>query len=46
MDHDILDCPIMIAKVEIMNMRQENHEEDQATKTMTEPQKESEAVLL
>jgi hypothetical protein len=29
-----------------MNMRKENHEEDQETKTMTESKKESEIVLL
>ena len=46
MDHEVLDCPRMIAKVERMNMRQENPEEDQETKTMEEPQKESEKVLL
>jgi hypothetical protein len=46
MDHEVLDCPRMIAKVERMNMRQENPEEDQETKTTTEPQKESEIVLL
>ena len=26
MVHDVMDCPRMIAKVERMNMRQENHE--------------------
>jgi hypothetical protein len=36
----------MIAKVERMNMRQENPEEGQETKTMAEPQKELENVLL
>jgi hypothetical protein len=46
MDHEVLDCPIMIAKVERMNMSQENHEEDQETKTMAEPQKESDNVFL
>jgi hypothetical protein len=46
MDHEVLDYPRMIAKVERMNMRQENPEEDQATKTMEEPHKESENVLL
>jgi len=34
--HEVLDCPRMIAKVEMMNMRQENHEEDQETKNMLE----------
>ena len=36
----------MIAKVENMNMRQENHEEGQETKDMLEHQKESETILL
>jgi hypothetical protein len=34
--HEVLDCPRMIAKVEKMNMRQENHEEGQQTKNMLE----------
>jgi hypothetical protein len=46
MDHEVLDFPRMIAKLEKMNMRQEDHEKGQATKTMAEPQKESETVLL
>jgi hypothetical protein len=44
--HEVLDCPRMIAKVEKMNMRQENHEEGQETKDMLEHQKESETILL
>ena len=32
--HEVLDFPRMIAKVEKMNMRQENHEEGQETKNM------------
>jgi uncharacterized transporter YbjL len=36
----------MIAKVERMNMRQEDQEKGQETETMTEPQKELEKVLL
>jgi hypothetical protein len=36
----------MIAKVEKMNMRQENYEEGQETKDMLENQKESETILL
>jgi hypothetical protein len=36
----------MISKVERMNMRHKNPEEDQETKTMVEPQKESETILL
>ena len=39
MDHEVLDCPRMIAKLERMNMRQEYHEKGQDTKTMAEPQK-------
>jgi hypothetical protein len=46
MDHEVLDFPRMIAKLEGMNMRQEDHEKVQDTKTMAEPQKESETVLL
>ena len=34
MDHEVLDFPRMIAKVERTNMRQENPEEDQETETM------------
>jgi hypothetical protein len=36
----------MIAKVENINMRQENHEEVQGTKDMLEKPKESESMLL
>jgi hypothetical protein len=36
----------MIAKVEKMNLRQENHEEGQETKNMLKNQKESEAILF
>jgi hypothetical protein len=39
--HEVLDCPRMIAKVEKMNMRQENYEEGKDTKDMIENQKES-----
>jgi hypothetical protein len=46
MDHEVLDCPRMISKVEKMNMKQENDETRQETKDMIEPQKESEIVLL
>jgi Fe-S-cluster containining protein len=38
-DHEVLDFPRMIAKVEKMNMRQENYEEGQGTKDMLENQK-------
>jgi hypothetical protein len=37
MDHEVLDFPRMIAKVERVNMRSKNLEEDQVTKTMEEP---------
>jgi hypothetical protein len=46
MDHDVLDFPRMITKVERMNMEQDKHEKDSEIKTMEEPQKESENVLL
>jgi hypothetical protein len=46
MDHEVLDFPRMIDKLERMNMRQEDHEKCQDTKTMGKPQKESEDVLL
>ena len=46
LDHELLDFPRMIAKLERMNMRQENPKKDQETKTMEEPLKESEIVLL
>jgi hypothetical protein len=46
MDHEVLDFPRMITKLEMMNMRQGDHEKGQATKIMIEPQKESEKVLL
>jgi hypothetical protein len=44
--HEVLDSRRMIAKVENMNMRQENHEEGKETKIMLKNQKESEAILL
>jgi hypothetical protein len=46
MDHEVLDCPRMIAKLEEMNMNQESPKVDPETKIMAEPQKESEKVLL
>jgi hypothetical protein len=45
-DHEVLDFPRMIAKVENMNMKQENNEKGQETKDMIELQKESKTVLL
>jgi hypothetical protein len=44
--HEVLDFSRMIAKVEKMKMRQEDHEEGQETKNMLKDQKESEAILL
>jgi hypothetical protein len=46
MDHEVLDFPRMIVKLERMNMRQEHPKKDQDTETMVEPQKKSETVLL
>jgi hypothetical protein len=46
MDNEVLDFPRMIAKIDLMNMRQENPEEGYENETMEEPQKESENVLL
>jgi hypothetical protein len=40
MDHEALDCPRMIAKLEEINMRQENLRTDPKTKIMTKSQKE------
>jgi hypothetical protein len=38
--HEVEDCPRMIAKVERMNIRQENYKESQETKGMLESHKE------
>jgi hypothetical protein len=46
MDHEVLDFPIMIGKLEGMNTRQENPKADLETMIMVEPQKESKKVLL
>jgi hypothetical protein len=46
MDHEVLDCPRMISKLEGMNMRQENPKADPETKIMTKSQKELETILL
>jgi hypothetical protein len=40
--HEVEDCPRMIAKVERMNMSQENFEENQETKSMLKNHKEKE----
>ena len=41
--HEVEDCPRMIAKVERMNMRQENYEESKQTKGMLENHKDKES---
>jgi hypothetical protein len=46
MDHEVLDFPRMISRLEKMNMEQANSEGDQETKIIEEPQKESEIMLL
>jgi hypothetical protein len=46
MEHEVLDFPRMIDNVEGMNMRQENPEEDQETKTMEQSHEELENVFL
>jgi hypothetical protein len=46
MDHEVLDCPRMIANLEGMNMIQENPKAYPETTIMEEPRKESEKVLL
>jgi hypothetical protein len=43
MDHEVLDCPRMFAKMEEMNL---NKEDPKADPKMVEPHKESEKVLL
>jgi hypothetical protein len=45
-NNEVLDFPRIIAKVEIMNMTQENPKENPETKIMTKSQEESENVLL
>jgi hypothetical protein len=46
MDHEVLDFPRMIARLEKMNMEQANPKGDQETKIIEEPQQESEIMLL
>jgi hypothetical protein len=46
MDHEVLDFPRMIARLEKINMEKENPEGDQETKIIEEPQKESQIMLL
>jgi hypothetical protein len=43
MDHEVLDCPRMITKLEGMNLNQENPKVDPEKE---EPQQESEKVLI
>jgi hypothetical protein len=40
MDHEVLDCPRNIAKLERMNMEQVDPDKGQETETLEEPQKE------
>jgi hypothetical protein len=46
MDHEVLDCPRIIARLEKLNMEQAKSEGDKETKIMKAPQKESEIMLL
>ena len=46
MDHEVLDFPRMISRLEKMNMEQANPKGDQETKIIEEPQKESKIMLL
>jgi hypothetical protein len=46
MDHEVLDFPRMMARLEKLNMEKENSKGDQETKIMEEPQKESKIMLL
>jgi hypothetical protein len=46
MDHEVLDCPRMISRLEKLNMEQANLEGDQEIKIIAETQKESEKILL
>jgi hypothetical protein len=41
--HEVEDCPRMISKFERMNMRQENYEGNQETKSILENRKEKES---
>jgi hypothetical protein len=46
LDHEVLDCPRMISRVERMNMNQENPKADLEIEIMKKPRKELEKVLL
>jgi hypothetical protein len=43
MDHEVLDCPRMISKIEGMNLKEEN---PKANPKITEPRRESDKMLL
>jgi hypothetical protein len=46
MNHEVLDFPRMISKLESMNIRQEKPKADPKTQAIAEPQKELGKVLL
>ena len=46
MDHEVMDCPRMIARLEKLNMEHVNPKRYQETKIKAETQKESEKILL
>ena len=46
MDHEVLDFPRMIARLEKLTMEQANPKGDQETKIIVETQKESEKILI
>ena len=46
MDHEVLDFPRMIARLEKLNMELANLEGDQETKIIVETKKESEKIWL
>jgi hypothetical protein len=46
MNHEVLDFPRMIARLEKLNMEQANSEGNQETKIIEEPHEESEIMLL
>jgi hypothetical protein len=46
MDHEVLDFPRMITRLEKLNMEQANPKGDQKTKIIAETQKESKNILL
>jgi hypothetical protein len=46
MDHEVLDCPRMISKIERMNTEQVDPKKGQETKTMEKTKKELETILL